>query len=144
MCGRLLAKLGAERVEVVPQRDDLRGRARREQRDVGHREHHAGWSGFAEQHAGVLDDAIASKRAEPNRFIGAPKPDPVHHRVIHFFFAVGLRLVMRPLSVPAASSIMALMSVGLRERMASSMALRNCSGVVACTPTPPNASISFS
>src|SRR2546429_3488825 len=144
MCRRLLAELGAERVEVVPQRDDLRGHARREQRDVGHREHHAGWIGFAEQHAGVLDDAIAIERAEPNGFVRALKAYPARHRVIHVFFAVGLRLVIRPLSVPAASSIMALMSVGLRERMAFSMALRNCSGVVACTPTPPNASISFS
>src|SRR6185369_12902972 len=40
----------------------------------------------------------------------------------HYFFfpAVGLRLVMRPLSVPAVSSIAALMSVGRFERRASS------------------------
>ena len=42
---------------------------------------------------------------------------------IYFFFALGLRLVMRPLSVPAPSSMTALMSVGLRERIASSIAL---------------------
>ena len=65
-------------------------------------------------------------------------------RLSYFFFAVGLRPVIRPLSVPARSSIMALMSVGLPDRIASSIALRNSSGVVACTPTPPNASISFS
>ena len=51
---------------------------------------------------------------------------------------------MRPLSVPAVSSITALMSVGLRERIASSIALRSSAGVVACTPTPPKASISLS
>ena len=51
---------------------------------------------------------------------------------------------MRPLSVPAFSSMTALISVGLRERIASSIALRSSAGVVACTPTPPNASISFS
>ena len=62
----------------------------------------------------------------------------------YFFFALGFRLVMRPLSVPAPSSMTALMSVGLRERMASSIALRSSAGVVACTPTPPKASISFS
>src|SRR5712691_5185698 len=62
----------------------------------------------------------------------------------YFFFALGFRLVIRPLSVPAASSITALMSVGLRERMASSIALRNSAGVVAWTPTPPKASISLS
>ncbi len=65
-------------------------------------------------------------------------------RVRRYFFAVGFRLVMRPLSVPAVSSITALMSVGLRERMASSIAVRNSAGVVACTPTPPKASISLS
>ena len=62
----------------------------------------------------------------------------------YFFFALGFRLVMRPLSVPAVSSMTALMSVGLRERIASSIALRSSAGVVACTPTPPNASISLS
>jgi hypothetical protein len=62
----------------------------------------------------------------------------------YFFFAAGLRLVMRPLSVPAFSSMTALTSVGRFERIASSIALRNSSGVVAWTPTPPNASISFS
>ena len=63
----------------------------------------------------------------------------------YFFFALcGFRLVMRPLSVPAVSSMTALMSVGLRERMAYSIALRNSAGVVACTPTPPKASISLS
>ena len=61
-----------------------------------------------------------------------------------FFFAAGLRLVMRPLSVPAFSSMTALISVGLRERIASSIALRSSAGVVASTPTPPKASISFS
>ncbi len=51
---------------------------------------------------------------------------------------------MRPLSVPAVSSITALMSVGFFERIASAIALRSSAGVVACTPTPPNASISLS
>jgi len=58
--------------------------------------------------------------------------------------AAGLRLVMRPLSVPAVSSIMALIKVGLRDAMASSIPLRNWAGVVAYTPTPPKASINFS
>src|SRR5207247_6724311 len=57
---------------------------------------------------------------------------------LYFFFPlVGFRLVMRPLSVPAVSSMTALMSVGLRDRTASSIALRNSAGVVACAPTPP-------
>ena len=51
---------------------------------------------------------------------------------------------MRPLSVPAVSSITALMSVGFLERIASSIALRSSAGVVAFTPTPPKASISLS
>ena len=66
--------------------------------------------------------------------------------VIYFFFAalVGFRLVMRPLSVPAPSSMTALIRVGLRDLMASSIALRSSSGVVTCTPTPPKACISMS
>src|SRR6185295_467692 len=62
----------------------------------------------------------------------------------YFFFAVGLRLVIRPLSVPAVSSITALMSVGFFERTASSIAFLSSAGVAAFTPTPPNASISLS
>jgi hypothetical protein len=49
-----------------------------------------------------------------------------------------------PLSVPAFSSMTALISVGLLERIASSIALRSSAGVAATTPTPPKASISFS
>jgi len=48
---------------------------------------------------------------------------------------------MRPLSVPAVSSMIALMSVGLPEDTASSMAARSWSRVSARTPLPPNASI---
>ena len=51
---------------------------------------------------------------------------------------------MRPLSVPAVSSMTALISVGLPEATASSSAFCSSSGVVACTPTPPKASISLS
>jgi len=51
---------------------------------------------------------------------------------------------MRPLSVPAFSSMTALIRVGLRERSASSIAVRSSAGVLASTPTPPKASISFS
>src|SRR5437879_4022175 len=47
---------------------------------------------------------------------------------LYFFFPlVGFRLVMRPLSVPAVSSMTALMSVGLRDRTAPSIALPNTS-----------------
>src|SRR5262249_11370352 len=56
----------------------------------------------------------------------------------------GLRLPMRPLSVPAAGSITALMRVGLPESMAALTARFNSSGVVALAPTPPNASIILS
>ena len=56
----------------------------------------------------------------------------------------GLRLPMRPLSVPAAGSITALISVGLPESMAASTARLSSSGDVALTPTPPNASIILS
>src|SRR5271166_4782214 len=42
----------------------------------------------------------------------------------------GLRLPMRPLSLPAAGSITALISVGLPESMAASAARFNSSGVV--------------
>ena len=50
----------------------------------------------------------------------------------------------RPDSEPAAGSITALISVGLPESIAASTARFNSSGVVALTPTPPNASIILS
>ena len=51
---------------------------------------------------------------------------------------------MRPLSLPAAGSITALMRVGLPKSMASFTARLSSSGVVTLTPTPPNASIILS
>src|ERR1044072_6977929 len=51
----------------------------------------------------------------------------------------GLRLPIRPLSLPAAGSITALMSVGLPESMASFTARLSSSGVVPLTPAPPHA-----
>ena len=56
----------------------------------------------------------------------------------------GLRLPMRPLSVPAFSSITALMRVGLPESIASFTARYRSSGEIARTPTPPKASIIIS
>src|SRR5450830_966179 len=56
----------------------------------------------------------------------------------------GLRLPIRPLSLPAAGSITALMRVGLPESMALFTARFSSSGVVALTPTPPKASIILS
>src|ERR1700730_16285482 len=56
----------------------------------------------------------------------------------------GLRLPMRPLSLPAAGSITALIRVGLPESMASFTARFRSSGVVTLTPTPPKASIILS
>ena len=56
----------------------------------------------------------------------------------------GLRLPMRPLSLPAAGSSTALIKVGLPEFMASLTARFSSSGVVALTPTPPKASIILS
>ena len=66
--------------------------------------------------------------------------------VPYFFLSLlcGLRLPMRPLSLPAAGSIAALMSVGLPESIAALTARFNSSGVVAWTPTPPKASIILS
>ena len=51
---------------------------------------------------------------------------------------------MRPLSLPAAGSITALMRVGLPESIAAFTARFSSSGVVALTPTPPNAYIILS
>src|SRR5215468_8325944 len=65
------------------------------------------------------------------------------HCVLPYFLRTalcGLSLQMRPLSVPAAGSITALMRVGLPESMAASTARLSSSGVVAWAPTPPNAS----
>jgi len=56
----------------------------------------------------------------------------------------GLRLPMRPLSLPAAGSITALIRVGLPESIAALTARFNSSGEVALTPTPPKASIILS
>ena len=51
---------------------------------------------------------------------------------------------MRPLSLPAAGSITALISVGLPKSIARLTARLSSSGVVTLTPTPPNASIILS
>jgi hypothetical protein len=66
--------------------------------------------------------------------------------VPYFFFSLlcGLRLPMRPLSLPAAGSITALIRVGLPESIAALTARFSSSGVVALTPTPPKASIILS
>src|SRR6185503_9988782 len=66
--------------------------------------------------------------------------------VNYFFFSLlcGFRLPMRPLSLPAAGSITALISVGLPESIAAFTARLSSSGDVALTPTPPNASIILS
>ena len=56
----------------------------------------------------------------------------------------GLSFPMLPLSVPAAGSITALMTVGVPESIAASTARFSSSGVVAFTPAPPNASIILS
>src|SRR6185436_18537239 len=70
------------------------------------------------------------------------------HCVLHYFFLLstlcGLRLPMRPLSLPAAGSSTALMSVGLPESIAAFTARLSSSGLVALTPTPPKASIILS
>ena len=92
------------------------------------------------EHVGPACTCVMSRmRTSFSASIGSPA-------ILRFISSsrLGFRLVMRPLSVPAVSSITALISVGLRERMASSIALRSSAGVVACTPTPPNASISLS
>ena len=56
----------------------------------------------------------------------------------------GLRFPMRPLSVPAFSSMTALTRVGLPDARASLTARDSSSGDVAYTPTPPKASIILS
>ena len=56
----------------------------------------------------------------------------------------GLRLPMRPLSLPAAGSITALIRVGLPKSIAAFTARLRSSGVVALTPVPPKASIILS
>jgi hypothetical protein len=56
---------------------------------------------------------------------GPARPQPGGHAVpqaVFFLAAAGFRLVMRPDSVPALSSISALISVGLRDFTASSSA----------------------
>ncbi len=69
-----------------------------------------------------------------------------HGSLPYFFFSAlcGLRLPIRPLSLPAFGSITALISVGLPESIAAFTARLSSSGEVALTPTPPNASIILS
>src|SRR5262249_21356861 len=71
---------------------------------------------------------------------------PVEVSVSYFLRSAlcGLTLQMRALSLPAAGSITALMRVGLPLSMAWLTARFSSSGVVAFTPTPPNASIILS
>src|SRR6202521_1527842 len=59
---------------------------------------------------------------------------------LYFFFSLlcGLRLPMRPLSLPAAGSSTALIKVGLPESIAALTARLSSSGDVALMPTPPN------
>src|SRR5436853_259489 len=68
--------------------------------------------------------------------------------LFHFNFLrmalCGLSLPILPLSLPAAGSMAAFTNVGLPESIASLTARLSSSGVVTCTPAPPNASISFS
>src|SRR3979490_675065 len=56
----------------------------------------------------------------------------------------GLRLPIRPLSLPAARPSTGLMRVGLAESIAAFTARLSSSGDVALTPTPPKASIILS
>src|SRR5258708_36597620 len=56
----------------------------------------------------------------------------------------GLRLPIRPLSLPSAGSSTASIMVGLPESMARLTSRFNSSGEVALTPTPPKASIILS
>ena len=95
-------------------------------------------AGRAGLHMGEIDD-LDALQGFGSRHASSPL-------VSYFLVAalVGFRLVIRPLSVPAVSSMMALIRVGLPERMASSMPARSSAGVLACTPTPPKASMSSS
>src|SRR4029079_15800542 len=73
---------------------------------------------------------------------------PCDVNVVDYFFLLsalcGLRLPMRPLSLPAAGSSTALIKVGLPESIAAFTARFNSSGEVTLTPTPPKASIILS
>src|SRR5216683_2220334 len=113
----------------------------------------AGWPGL---HMGEVEDADAikclahftlrnlSSRFRAERHTASCRA--ARQTKVYFLRSTlcGLRLPMRPLSLPAAGSITALMRVGLPESMAASTARFNSSGVVAWTPTPPNASIILS
>ncbi len=73
-------------------------------------------------------------------------PDLESNLRAYFFFSTlcGLRFPMRPLSLPAAGSISALINVGLPESIASLTARFSSSGLVTLTPTPPKAAIIWS
>src|SRR5438045_1915471 len=76
---RAFAELRAERMEVVPQRDDLRRRTRGEQSHVRPHERDARRLRRCEHVAGVLDDPSAVERAESCTAIRIPEAYPVRH-----------------------------------------------------------------
>src|SRR5881396_558583 len=90
---RLLAELRAERMEVVPQRDDLRRRAGCEQRHVGARECNARRLGRCKHVAGMHDDPLGIERAESCSAVRVDEAHPGWHRQVdpaplaHLYFA---------------------------------------------------------
>ncbi len=96
-------------------------------------------------YAALLIDNNKAKQATARTYLWA-KPFLWLGRYRYFLDTTlcGLRLPIRPLSVPAFSSITALTKVGLPESIAAFTARLNSSGDVTWTPTPPNASIILS
>ena len=87
---------------------------------------------------------VKSRTLIPSNAFMAFPPSPAAPPPAYFLFVaalLGLRFPMRPLSVPAASSITALTRVGRPEAIAPRTARPSSSGVVALTPSPPKASI---
>jgi hypothetical protein len=80
-------ELLAERVEVVPQRDDLGGLGGRERLELVQREHAAGRLRRGEHVAAVLAHMLAVQRAEA-RLAGAFEADP-SLRLLHVFSRKG-------------------------------------------------------
>src|SRR6202041_2587677 len=107
-------------------------------------------AGRARLNVGEIENSNALERLchcrTPSRICSRMRGELCVNLSCYFFLRAlcGLRLPMRPLSEPAAGSITALISVGLPEFMASFTARLSSSGVVALTPTPPNASIILS
>src|SRR5438128_1728788 len=79
MVGDLLAELRGQRMEVVPQSDDLGWHARAEQRDRVPPDRRARRSWFFKETALVFDNSLCFEHAESDATVGRLETRPLGH-----------------------------------------------------------------